>query len=131
MTDYMKTDKKRIWIVERSPLSCLYVFGKSLLENDLLSELDYKLLEELNDRYGWLPEHRIYIQTPPEICYERMTKRNRISEGELPLDYLKDIHERYEYVRGLSYGLCYIVSGEDSPEIVCENVIAKINEILG
>uniref|UniRef100_A0A2A4ITE5 Deoxynucleoside kinase domain-containing protein n=2 Tax=Heliothis virescens TaxID=7102 RepID=A0A2A4ITE5_HELVI len=38
----------------------------------------------------------VYLRTTPEIVWERMMKRGRSEESEVPLDYLKQVHESYE-----------------------------------
>jgi deoxycitidine kinase len=53
--------------------------------------------------FSWLTESRmekpsgfIYLQTDPEMCYERLLKRNRSEEAGVSIDYLKKLHERHE-----------------------------------
>ena len=36
------------------------------------------------------------MQTSPQICFERIQKRNRISEKNITLDYIKQIHNQHE-----------------------------------
>jgi deoxycitidine kinase/deoxyguanosine kinase len=44
-----------------------------------------------------LEAHRfVYLQTNPEISLERIKKRSRDGESNIPLDYLKALHERHE-----------------------------------
>lgn len=38
----------------------------------------------------------VYLKTTPEIVWERMMKRGRSEESEVPLEYLKQVHESYE-----------------------------------
>jgi len=115
-------------ISERSPLSCLHVFGSSLVDNDLMSELDYKLLLETNDHFGWIPTIRIYIQTPPDICFERMITRNRDTEDVLPLSYLQSIHDKYEDIYS-NYHIehSYLIDGSKSPDEIFSEVLPIIN----
>lgn len=79
-------------IYERSPLSNRYVFTE--LQN--LNPLEKNLFEEVYDQVAWIPDVVIYIRTTPEISMERMCKRGRECENEVPLDYLKAIHDKYE-----------------------------------
>jgi len=55
------------------------------------------------DWFGWLVENYttkptgfIYMQTDPEVCFERLQKRNRAAESNVPLDYLKRLHDKHE-----------------------------------
>jgi deoxyadenosine/deoxycytidine kinase len=38
----------------------------------------------------------VYLRTDPEICHERLVKRNRGEESSVSLDYLRTIHDRHE-----------------------------------
>ena len=38
----------------------------------------------------------IYINTKPETCFERIKKRNRTGESNIPMDYLEHCHRLHE-----------------------------------
>ncbi|XP_038211881.1 deoxynucleoside kinase-like [Zerene cesonia] len=38
----------------------------------------------------------VYLRTTPEVVWERMMKRGRAEESEVPLEYLQQVHESYE-----------------------------------
>lgn len=38
----------------------------------------------------------IYLKCEPEICMERIKKRNRKGEESIPLEYLRKVHDRHE-----------------------------------
>lgn len=82
--------------IERSPLSCVHVFGESLRKDNLISEYQWTIMNEYNTTFGWKPETIFYLQCPPEICYERLKNRNRDCESNISLEYLTKIHENYE-----------------------------------
>ena len=42
------------------------------------------------------PDRIIYLQSTPEIVYERMQRRMRREEKSVPIEYLKEIHQFYE-----------------------------------
>ena len=50
-------------IIERSPLSCLHIFGLNLVESGNLSKEENNLCIRYNMEFGWLPEKIIYIET--------------------------------------------------------------------
>ena len=81
-------------ILERSPLSCIYVFGKHLLDSGHISQLDYQLMKSYNKNFGWIPNTIIYIKTHPTICQKRIVERSRTGET-IPLDYLNAIDSLY------------------------------------
>lgn len=60
----------------------------------------YYVLEEY---YDYIDEYHkidcdliIYIQTNPEICFERINSRSRKGEDKITLDYLSALHRRHE-----------------------------------
>lgn len=38
----------------------------------------------------------VYLKTSPEVAYQRMKKRQRPEEQEVPLSYIKLVHDCYE-----------------------------------
>lgn len=50
----------------------------------------------MNENVGMLYDGIVYLKVNPEKCYERIVKRGRPEESELPLDYLKQIDEKHE-----------------------------------
>ena len=40
----------------------------------------------------------IYVNTLPEICHQRITKRSRDGEGCIPLDYLQNCSNYHDYM---------------------------------
>ena len=81
-------------IVERSPLSCIHVFGQNLLNNNYISKLDLDLMVDYNHSFGWNAKQVIYIKTDPETCFNRINERMRPGES-IPLSYLQDIDKLY------------------------------------
>jgi deoxyadenosine/deoxycytidine kinase len=82
-------------ILERSPLSCIHIFGQNLLNSNIISNLDMQLMKDYNNQFGWIPNIIIYIKTDPEICQSRINVRHRNGEDGIPLEYLKSIDKLY------------------------------------
>ena len=53
-------------------------------------------MNEYYTTFGWKPDIIFYLQSPPEICFERLKNRNRNCESNISLEYLIKIHENYE-----------------------------------
>ena len=87
-------------VLERSVYSDRYCFAKSAYENGNMSALEWKLYQEwfswLVDNYVPQPAGFIYLQTQPEICFERLQKRSRHEEQGVPLSYLKQLHAKHD-----------------------------------
>jgi len=87
-------------ILERSVFSDKYCFAKNLYESGAMSSLEWTLYQEW---FGWFfadhvqkPDGFIYLRTTPQTCHNRLKKRNRSEEKEVPLAYLKQLHEKHE-----------------------------------
>ena len=89
-------------IFERSIYSGHYCFAKNSFESGCMTDLEWKIY---NDWANFLihqqckpPLGFIYLKASPEVCFERIHKRDRSSEKALTLDYLKQIdtwHNRF------------------------------------
>jgi deoxyguanosine kinase len=95
-----KTSHKFLQILERSVYSDRYCFAKNLFEMGEMTSLEWKLYQ---DWWGWFVKHYtkkpsgfIYLQTPPQVCYERLLKRARSEESAVPLNYLSMLHTQHE-----------------------------------
>lgn len=95
-----KKSNHDVHILERSVFSDRYCFAKNCFEMNVMSALEWKLYQEW---FEWLIESRdykpdgfIYLQTDPEICFERMQIRNRSEESAVSLEYLSMIHQKHE-----------------------------------
>lgn len=95
-----KSCASRLQILERSVYSDRYCFAKNLFEMGNMSSLEWKLYQ---DWWGWFVQHYtkkpsgfIYLQTPPQVCYQRLLKRARSEEASVPLDYLSTLHIKHE-----------------------------------
>ena len=82
-------------IYERSPLSCRYVFTEQNFESGHVHPLELNIFSKLYKKLSWSPDVLIYINTDPNVCYERMQTRARDCESHVSLDYLTNIHNKY------------------------------------
>jgi len=99
--DYMaKNLECKNFFVERSVYSDRYCFAKNCFESGLMSALEWQIYCEwfswLVDSYMKKPAGFIYLRTNPQICYERLKKRNRSEEASVPLEYLQTLHNKHE-----------------------------------
>jgi deoxyadenosine/deoxycytidine kinase len=42
------------------------------------------------------PDGFIYLRTQPEVCHDRLKKRDRHEESSVSLDYIQTIHDKHE-----------------------------------
>lgn len=98
--DIMEHKDKKLVIIERSVLTDRNVFAQLLYENNMISEMEWKLY---NNWYNWLsnefpikPDRYIYLRADPKVSYDRMCKRLRNEEDGVPFDYISQVHKKHE-----------------------------------
>ena len=86
-----KTENKNcIIITERSLYTDKMVFAKMLYDNGKIEDVNYQIYLNWFDTFsGEFPVHKvIYVKADPEKCYQRIAKRSREGEENIPLEYL-------------------------------------------
>jgi len=120
-----------ISIHERSPLSCIEIFGKDLLTSGFLKEIDIQLMRSYNSKLGWNPDVIIYLKSDTAIASSRCIERSREGEDIIPIDYLNNISELYNelYDPNISnqhgYSVYIIDANNDK-----KAVLKEVNEII-
>ena len=82
--------KHYIIITERSLYTDKMVFAKMLYDIGKIEDVNYQIYLNWFDTFsGEFPVHKvIYVKATPEKCYERIAKRSREGEENIPLEYL-------------------------------------------
>ena len=77
-------------ITERSLYTDKMVFAKMLFDNGKIEDVNYQIYLNWFDTFsGEFPVHKvIYVKASPDKCYERIMKRSREGEENIPLEYL-------------------------------------------
>ena len=95
----IKDNPNHIIICERCHLTDLYVFAKSLYEMKDINDIEWKVYnmwhQQLRDMLDIKIDGCIFVNTSPEVCYNRIKKRSRTGEECIPLDYLNLLHEKH------------------------------------
>lgn len=90
----------KLIIEERSVFSDRYCFAQNLYEQGLMDDLEWNIylswFNWLTQFFAVKPIGFIYLKTSPEICYERIHKRNRKEEHNITLEYIKELHKKHE-----------------------------------
>lgn len=91
-------DSGKVMFSERSPLADRYIFGEIMQREGNFEEAEYAVYDSLcRSIIGNLPvKGIIYLRCSPELCLERIQKRNRKGEEGISLEYIKKVHERHE-----------------------------------
>jgi len=82
--------KQYIIITERSLYTDKMVFAKMLYDSGKIEDVNYQIYLNWFDTFsGEFPVHKIvYVKASPEKCYQRIARRSREGEENIPLDYL-------------------------------------------
>lgn len=83
-------NSKIIIITERSLYTDKMVFAKMLYDSGKIEEINYKIYLNWFDTFSdEFPVNKIiYVKASPEICFQRIIKRSRTGESNIPIDYL-------------------------------------------
>jgi len=114
-------------LTERSPMTGIGVFGKMLLDSGDMEDIEYELLKELNSCKGWFPDHVIYLRTDPQVALERIKKRSRSCESDIPLSYLEDL-DKYHIELFNNMKVHYIDANRDEQEVFedVKNILLRV-----
>jgi thymidine kinase len=99
LMETIKSHPNHIIICERCHLTDLYVFAKSLYELKDLNDIEWRVYnmwhQQLRDMLNINLTGCIFVNTSPEVCFNRIKKRSRTGESGIPLDYLTLLHEKH------------------------------------
>jgi len=87
-----KNQEKQDYIIitERSLYTDKMVFAKMLYDTGKIEDVNYQIYLNWFDTFSSeFPVHKvIYVKADPKRCYQRIAKRSREGEENIPLDYL-------------------------------------------
>lgn len=119
-------------LYERSPISNKYVFADLQKDDGKMNALECSLFDDIYEKLAWCPDVIIYIRTDPEVCMERMKKRARDCESQVPFEYIQTIHNKYEnlYIQGtvaLPSTKIVVIDGNQDFDNVLRDVLNAIS----
>lgn len=82
-------------MMERSPYFIKNVFIEKALEDKTITKDEYDMLHNLHAKTDqlWKPHAYIYLNSDPNMCFQRVNKRGRACEKQLKEEYIKRIHD--------------------------------------
>jgi deoxyadenosine/deoxycytidine kinase len=96
----IKYDKSKNYIIitERSLYTDKYVFAKMLHDQGKIEDVCYQIYLNWFDEFAkdFPIDYSVYVNTDPQICYNRIHKRAREGEEVIPLAYLQECHNYHE-----------------------------------
>lgn len=98
MMSAVKKNPEAIIITERSLYTDNKVFAKMLFDSGNISVENYKIYVKWFDTFAseFPIKKVIYVNTSPNVCYERIQKRSRDGENKITLEYLTTCHKYHE-----------------------------------
>jgi len=119
-------------IYERCSHTCNRIFGSLLLDDGILETHEYDLCKSFEKEFNNSVDVIIYLQTTPEICKKRIQKRDRSCESSINIDYLKNLHNKYESVykdTTVDGKKIIIIDALQPTDIVLKEVLTHINKL--
>ena len=97
---HARTHNYAVQVLERSVFSDRYCFAYNCYELGYMNALEWQLYQAwfswLVDSYVAPPDGFIYLRTNPDVCHQRLQKRDRHEESEVSLEYIQTIHAKHE-----------------------------------
>jgi len=108
MRKEIRKNPNAIFISERSLFTDKLVFAKMLFDSGNIELINYKIYLKWFDTFAdELPVSKvIYVNTSPEICHERIEKRSRTGESNIPLEYLQNCHKYHNDMLDVNSNNC-------------------------
>ena len=108
MKEEFDKNPNAIFITERSLFTDKFVFAKMLFDSGNIELVNYKIyLEWFNTFANEFPVKKvIYVNTNPDICHQRIEKRSRTGESNIPIEYLQNCHKYHNNMLDISSDDC-------------------------
>lgn len=127
-------EPNRVRLHDRSLESCFHVFAQLLYQDGLMSSSE---LGSLKIWYDHVHTHFpaklfaiIYVDTPPEVAFERIQRRNRVEELDMSLEYLvklQGVHESWlEKVRDTGSSIIIRLNGDCPPQDIVSQFVEAL-----
>ena len=107
-------------IMERSLDADRHIFAKALFENNQMESCEYDIYKRLSDDIlrEYSVDGIVWINTPPDECKNRIIKRARVGEEDIPLSYLQKCHENHiEWLGEADFGFVHVIEDTQSEEM--------------
>lgn len=126
-------DKQKFFgcVTERSPFSSRYIFTQLQHDSSLLDPTEFAIYDQAFQHWGWQPDITFYVNTPPDVCLQRIRQRGRECENQVTLDYLGQLHQYHDTaLRTRFKGRILIeVDGTQPPVALARAVADTINTL--
>jgi deoxyadenosine/deoxycytidine kinase len=120
-----------IIITERCLNTDRYVFAKMLYDDGKIEDVEYQIYLNWFDHFSYLQHTQkiVYLKTDSNICIERINKRNRLGENNIPLEYLQNCEKYHENMLNEINNQKLIINTNIDTDIDKDIIIKWINMI--
>lgn len=121
-----KPSSDKTIIHERCPQSSNFVFWEHFVDTRQVTDVENKIYQDLYSVLEWKSDMYIYLRCSPEKCFQNVQKRVQVGDSDVNLEYLEQIHEKYEeFIKRLPN--VHVVDADQDETTVYNNVC----DILG
>jgi deoxyadenosine/deoxycytidine kinase len=101
LTNILMTTNKKYIFLDRSFLTTKYTFEKMLYDDNIINTIEHSTYNMLCNHYDNTIKKdykhiHIYLKCEPNICFERIKKRNRCEESNISLEYLQKLNKYHD-----------------------------------
>lgn len=118
MLKVISENPDKLIICERCHITDCHIFAKMLYQGKIITEIEYEIYNRWYNMVCGVINKRvdsfIYLRVTPELCMERIAKRNRRGEESMESSYIEklcDLHE--EWLMPLAGEACLVIDDVD------------------
>ena len=91
-------NKRKVIITERSTETDKHIFAKMLYDEKNISDLEFKIYNYwyTNLNKNFIVNNIIYLRTTPIDAFNRIKKRSREEELDIPISYIQNVHRYHD-----------------------------------
>ncbi len=133
---WIQEKNKSLILMERSPFFIRNTFNTYMYNNNLITNQENIIINELYDKTDeiWKSNFYIYIRSNPDKCLKRILERGRENETNINISYLNDIHNLHEetYKKGLelNYNILIIDIEEKTMDEISLIILKYIKNVI-
>lgn len=118
-------------ICERSAITTVNIFSKMLVDDGMLDQMEMDMHNQILEIFNYQkPDLLIYLETDPELAFERLKKRSRNGEIDITLEYLKKLNQIYNQEKENLAKKIITIDGSQAEENIANICIEYFNEYV-
>lgn len=118
-------------ICERSAITTVNIFSKMLVDDGMLDQMEMDMHNQILEIFNYQkPDLLIYLETDPELAFERLKKRSRNGEINITLEYLKKLNQIYNQEKENLAKKIITIDGSQAEENIANICIEYFNEYV-